>query len=383
MNVYQYILIALIIFLGLKTSYEDFRFGKIRNFWILFGIIASFLVTATEIIAAMQGKPLVISNYLALYGYNFLIALGVGYLLWNFGLVSAGIAKLFMMYAVLVPLSTYDTVYISVFPSSALLVNTFIIACVYLFLEFCFFWLHVALSRDFRYSVRMDYQPYEGKDGFSFSEFATTFIVLFSFLQIMHVIRTFLYGKLQASHPDWLILSIVLVVLLRRYLVRISKKGVFLAVSIVLALLAMSFNFTHSGKNMLAWTTIDALIIAALFMIFRRVIFKKGLDIFISHKSRIKIPLESFNKNMQPVKRFIERFAQKLGGEEEVSIMSMDLENLSDEQVEYLKDLLEKNGKGGMPIVKNSSVAVWFFVGAVLTMLIHGPLVDKLLEMWR
>jgi len=123
--------LALIILVGAITSWEDIKFGKIRNKWVisatLIGLMYYYFIFATqffnESFVLSDTYPLLINTVLALF---------VGYWLWHFKLWSAGDAKLFTAYAFLVPLSTYTFGFVAYFPSYTILVNTMFVLCSYL-----------------------------------------------------------------------------------------------------------------------------------------------------------------------------------------------------------------------------------------------------------
>jgi len=69
------------------------------------------------------------------------IALLLGYLIWRFNGWSAGDAKLFTLFAFLIPLKFYSASYLNYFPSFALLVNTFLLILLFLMGEALFFGL--------------------------------------------------------------------------------------------------------------------------------------------------------------------------------------------------------------------------------------------------
>lgn len=80
-----------IIVLGLITSYEDIRFGKIRNKWVL-----------TAVALAALTHLLLHSQFFEVLA-NFLLACAVGFLLWIARLWTAGDGKLFIAFAALLP----------------------------------------------------------------------------------------------------------------------------------------------------------------------------------------------------------------------------------------------------------------------------------------
>lgn len=114
--------ISVIIVLGIATSYEDLKKGRIRNVFtgagILFGIIMTIILNN--------------ASYLSSYFINLAVAFGLGFLIWRFNLWSAADAKLFTAFAALIPLGFYSIGKIEYFPSFAFFTNAFIPVFVFL-----------------------------------------------------------------------------------------------------------------------------------------------------------------------------------------------------------------------------------------------------------
>ncbi len=109
-------IILIIIFItGFVTSYTDIKFGKIGNKVILPAIILALLVNL------LDPQFLVLPDFI----FNAISAFLFGFVLYLANLWSAGDAKLFLAYAILVPLTVYSAGYFSFFASFAIIVNTF------------------------------------------------------------------------------------------------------------------------------------------------------------------------------------------------------------------------------------------------------------------
>jgi len=126
---------SIIIFIGGVTSYEDIRYGKIKNKWILSGLIGGILIFLLGISLGIIDNWAYIQKVII----NTFIALVVGYLMWQYKLWAAGDAKLFALYAFLVPLNYYSNWYLEYFPSFVLLVNTFLLALCFLLAKAIYF----------------------------------------------------------------------------------------------------------------------------------------------------------------------------------------------------------------------------------------------------
>lgn len=129
-----YLLLFLVFFIGIITSYEDFKYTKIRNKWILFGLVGGAVIYLFAL--AYKLMPL---HFLYILLINTLISLLIGVIFWYFDWWSAGDAKLFMIFAWLVPVQAYSRAALPIFLSFVILVNTFIFFVFALFAQSFFF----------------------------------------------------------------------------------------------------------------------------------------------------------------------------------------------------------------------------------------------------
>jgi hypothetical protein len=107
--------------LGILTSYEDIRFGKIRNIYTFGFFISAILANIFLFALGIASSQYFISTMI-----NTIIALAVSFCLWWTRVWSAGDAKLFTAYSALVPLVYYSNNDVSYFPSMIVLINTFV-----------------------------------------------------------------------------------------------------------------------------------------------------------------------------------------------------------------------------------------------------------------
>jgi len=107
-----------ICILGFVTSYTDLKKGLIQNKFVFPAIALAFVLNFL--------------NGFSFYGFllNGFLAFLFGLLLWLASLWSAGDAKLFLAFALLFPMSFYDSG--TVFPAFSILVNSFVPAFVFL-----------------------------------------------------------------------------------------------------------------------------------------------------------------------------------------------------------------------------------------------------------
>lgn len=113
-------LVFLFLF-GALTSVWDIKKGKIQNKNILLAIVFALVWNLS-----------VDAKYVAELWINALVALGAGFAFWRFGLWTAGDAKLFFAYALIVPLGAYHYGYVPYFPSFIILINSLVAALLFL-----------------------------------------------------------------------------------------------------------------------------------------------------------------------------------------------------------------------------------------------------------
>jgi Flp pilus assembly protein protease CpaA len=104
--------IATIVTLGVLTSYEDLRRGRIPNTYVAAGML----------LAAFLNGP----SYPVFFAYHAVVALLFVFVIWLAGLWTAGDAKLFLAFSMLVPVSAYSQGFLPYFPSFTIFINTFI-----------------------------------------------------------------------------------------------------------------------------------------------------------------------------------------------------------------------------------------------------------------
>lgn len=140
----DYIFLPAVLLLGSVTSYEDCKYSKIKNKWILKGlvwalgvysILALWLLLSDHLTLFYKAKNFMSFIYIYDSLINAFIALAIGYLIWYFDLWSAGDAKLFFVFSLLLPLTYYSRSYLPFFPSFALLINVFVPAMIFLFFQ--------------------------------------------------------------------------------------------------------------------------------------------------------------------------------------------------------------------------------------------------------
>lgn len=126
MFVHNYFLFPLIFAIGTITTIEDHSTGKIRNIWILSGLLIGSLFYLFLMFFEVVRHDLLIQN--------FFVSTLASYAMWKSKCWNPGDAKLFIIYAFLTPPHIYNKVYFYSFPAFNLLVNIFVPAMIFLFI---------------------------------------------------------------------------------------------------------------------------------------------------------------------------------------------------------------------------------------------------------
>ncbi len=132
MDILILVFLPIIILVGLITSYQDIKFGKIKNKWIIWSLVYVILVYMLFILFySLSGE--INTGYLIELGTNFLFAILIGFGLWYLNIWTAGDGKLFIAFVALIPLSVYTYSYYKYTPSLVLLINIFFPAATIMF----------------------------------------------------------------------------------------------------------------------------------------------------------------------------------------------------------------------------------------------------------
>jgi hypothetical protein len=352
--------LAFILIFGFITSLEDFYYNKIRNRWIIIAAIFGLALGIATPLFFGDSMPVQFSlPYFAEVLLNAGFALLFGYLLWYTGLWSAGDAKLFFAYALIVPLTAYNTFSSMHFPALTILVNTFVPFFIFYFVlvlaksknRFNWAFLKNILNLKLQMSLAV----------FVFG-FAWPIVLLFSALKIPANIFTVIIGLF------------ALVVISTRYL-----RTPLLPFAIALSLLRLVFDWKHVSSQGFLY---EFILIFLVFLLTRFYLLSLSYDLFSKDVDVKKlkpgmIPAESVYKfgnffSKRPLNYFslLEAMMRKSEGK---SVLSNIGDGLTAGDVRRLKRLLSE-GKLKEPSIKvyhTLPFAPFMFVGALIT-IVYG-----------
>jgi len=218
------IILALVLFFGFITSYQDFKHKKVKNKILLYMFCIGFILNFFE--------AFTISPILLLYSFsNLFFSFLICFSLWAMGVLSGGDAKLIIAFSYLIPPSLYNYVYFQIYPAFSLLINIFVPASLIL--------LVLAFFRIRKNCLRI------AKETFNKKVFTFTFIFVVSFLGVTEI----LLQIIQIS-SNFIIQSLLLFFIF--YILRILNINVLKISSIVLFILIIFFPETIISLDYLA-----------------------------------------------------------------------------------------------------------------------------------
>jgi len=270
----DYLFLPVLFLIGLITSYQDFKEGKIKNKWIILGLVWGLGIYVLCLIwtlivpylSQIFSKELtfILPSYILKVLINSAIALIVGYLLWYFNLWSAGDAKLFFVFSLLLPLKYYWKTALPYFPSFSLLINIFIPALIFLVGQNFFYFLKsISIQKIINF-----WNSGRSKLKTNYPAYLKTFFGFFLIFAAFQIIRLEL-GNLIGQSGGWLIGVILLVTLARKPLNKVFQKNWFLILFClgIIFYLAIGYPHFYSGLAKLALLIKGSLFFMAVFMV--------------------------------------------------------------------------------------------------------------------
>jgi len=346
--------LPVIIALGVITSYEDLKFGKIKNRWITLTVLSSIIINSAIIYSVGN----IYKNYYYDLLVNIIISFVIAVLLFYFEVWSAGDGKLFFAYAILLPLTAYSKSYLPYFPSFALLVNIFV--------PYLFYVLIKILIKPDKKLFLESLKELFGKEFFlSILKFFSITWVISVFLSIISInniiitygisliVYSFGFGFLEKKYKRTVVSASIFLSLLRlifdKSVYTISFWGYFLLIVLIYQMI-----FRSLVQNLLAKSTIEYLSPKNL---------KKGMTLAFT--------LIKTNKEISISKKPEEKDSKKI-------FMSQN-KVLEEKDIKTIKSKIRFK----IPVYTKIAFAHIMLIGVILTILIKGNILIYLINLFR
>ncbi len=391
--IFDILFLPLVFFIGLITSYEDIRYGKVKNKWIILGLVwgliviiafliwypiapsvSNFYYSQIKHLPDDVSKPVVTVNldYLVRVIINAVIALVIAFLMWRFNAWAAGDAKLFTVYALLIPLGYYWKTYLSIFPSFVLLVNIFIPIFLYLLIRATayfikFIYLKISQPR----VVNKKRKPFDKKK--IWGRIKSMGIILLTFINIFLFFGLFkepIESNFSIDITSLYMFIFVGLILFSGYLGKIFQKPIAIKIIIALLVLILAYGFSTSPIN--TWQVLERTVKMMIVFMTILTLFRALIDFHVSKTGTKEIKIEELDVNMNLDDQILNR----------TNIGRIYPGGLTLKQVEKVKKWLKKNEQGikTIKIYKPFPFVTWMFIGVIITLILKSSFLSIILS---
>ncbi len=382
------------------AAWQDFKYGKIRNKWIRIGFLWGLTMFGLFILWNsffwLMGyfkigsySVLVLKlSYLGDVGLNTVLAFTVGFLMWHWNVWSAGDAKLFTLFAFLLPLRFYSETYLSYFPSFALLLNIFTVALgiflitlIYTFVQWIFTRKKTSSKEKKRVVPRKELKQ---KTFSIIKEILGIIVIFFVIVSFFGIFFKSQAGKSLSNFftvilglERWTLFIIVLgaFILLMRFLQKIKK--IFYVIAAIL-LFWLLYKWVSLGQSPVS--AIKPMFGTTSVIVFGAFAFRKMFDWYLKKKEIQKVKPEELKEGMRPTEETINKLKGKDKKFFRDSIGKICPDGLNKEQVVLLKELAKKIKIAVLEVYTPSPFAIWMLIGLIITILLKGAIIQPWLK---
>ena len=361
--------LPMLFFIGFVTSWEDFHFGKIRNKWIILGIIFSVAVlVGLAVYNLITGSFYIIPwDYFWKVPLNSFFALLVGFFLWKYGMMAAGDAKLFFVFSLLLPLKYYWKSYLSYFPSFVLLVNIFLPVLFFIFIKAVFYVIK-SFSKFIKNKpfIKIDKLINKlKKEIFKTIKLFTVFIVIFILIKNLW---NFISHWLAAYLPNQGFLFLIFILLYGPLSSFLKKNKIIFTLTFLVFIVYLAGGLIYAPQVILV-SLVETLKILIFFfglLWFLRVL----LDYYLNNAGVKKIKIAELRPGMNLVIDDQKNKKPKLG-----NIFGG---GLTYSQVMSVKVWAAKKNIKEIEIYQRFPFAYWMFLGVIITIILKGSLITSI-----
>ena len=402
--IFDILFLPLLFFIGIITSYEDFKYGKVRNKWILLGLFWGLIIIIFFFVWYFVASPITRYYYFEIQHLpddspapvftvslvylwrvilNVVIALLIAFLMWRFNAWAAGDAKLFVVYALLLPLTYYWKSYLPYFPSFVLLINIFIPIFLYLLFRSCFYYLKFIYLRltktDKRGSSLKSDRAREKTDKkkAGWEKIKSMAVMFLGFIGIFLV-----FGLLQEPIKEHFTINIsslqmfifAALIIFSGALSKIFQKPITFKIIIISLIIILGYGFISFPNA--TWQIIyQATKMMAIFMVIFT-LFRKLIDFYVLKTGLKKIKIEDLKSRMSLTEETLgELKKDKKYYDKHIGLIYPG--GLTIEQAAAVKKWLQKNQEDKtetINIYKPFPFVVWMFIGVIITLILKSSL---------
>ncbi len=374
--------LPIVILLGVVTSYEDFRYGKIRNKWIISGFILGSVAYAGLFVANyFASVPAISVYYFSLVSANFVEAVFISFFIWKYDFWAAGDAKLFIVYSFLIPLDFYWKSYLPLFPSFVLLINILSLILAYLFIRACFFYsryVYMLVVKKVDIRVKNPRQKiFLENIKKNFMVWASGLLGILSIFFLFHLLQkqAMAYFSFNPESSQYALL-VILLVFARKLTKSLKRSRIMrLIMSIVSLIIFYNLVFHFSETIPLLYQVLkNTVMFGVAFALLKTLLKFHG-----KNGTRVLMPVGSLQAKMILGPRFLNNIFKKDIEKHTEQFGVLRSEGLDEKQVVLIKKWAAEKNIEEVRILKTFPFAIWMFAGVVLTLLINMSVVKLIM----
>ena len=387
----DYFFLIPLFIIGIITSYEDLRYGKIRNKWIEIGflwgggifiiLIFGDLITSHFSVSSL-GVFRFNFDYLKDVLFNTGIAFGVGFLMWHLRVWSAGDAKLFTLFAFLLPLRFYSRSFLNYFPSFALLLNIFIVSLGAFSIVTL---LEVFTKRKIKFPQNKKIVK-ENKTKNRVIKIIKNILNLVIIFFVISCFSSLLFGSSLGRKLNYFftvtlglekwtlsILGMGAFIFLLKFLRKIKKTFYILGL-----ILTLWLGWQWLFGRQLTIVLFRPMILNSFIIVFGGFAFRKIFDWYIREREILEIKIDELKEGMRLTEDTISGLKQTDKRYFEEAVGKIYSDGLTREQINFLKKFL-KDKKISLRIYRSYPFAILILGGVALTIILKGTFIQYLI----
>jgi len=389
--IFDILFLPLVLFIGLMTSYEDIKYGKVRNKWIILGLSWGLLVIVFFFIWHFIASPItryyyfeiqnlpdnspapvftVSLGYLGRIVLNATIAFTIAFLMWRSDAWAAGDAKLFAIYSLLIPLGHYWKSYLSYFPSFTLLINIFIPIFLYLLIRSAIYFLRFLYLKISQPQVIEKKKLFDKKKmGKKLKNMGIMFLGFISIFLFFGLFQEPIKNSFNIDTSSLQMFIFAGFIIFSSYLSKIFQKAITFKIISVFLLLMLVYGFSSFPSA--TWQIIKQTIQNMIVFMIVLGLFKSSIDFHVLKTGSKEIKIEELG----PWMNLDEAIISEMKKDEKYYhqyIGRIYPEGLTLEQAEFIKKWLKEKKKENeiIKIYKPFPFVAWMFLGVIITLIL-------------
>lgn len=389
--IFDFLFLPVLFFIGAVTSWQDLRCGKIKNKWVVLGLIYGlglilvfFLWDLTAQSATkffylkIKGMPAdspvlvftITFQYLEAVVINFLFSMAAGFAMWKFGAWSAGDAKLFFVFSLLLPLKYYSKSYLPLFPSFALLINIFIPIFFFLMVKAVFFG-GGAIQR----IKKLKMEDFKKKALSGLLNFLRMFLGFAAMFLIVQGTQKIAGGFLHINFSAIQVFVLFCLFFVGKPLFNFLKNNIVFAALALFWFFFISAGYFYFHEFLVGF--LSRIFYMALIFVVCFGSLRKLLELYLKEKETKEINAEHLNSHSQICKDF---WLDIKHSDSKIYNLLEKKSFLDSEDIEIVKNFCLQNGCKKIKVYKSFPFALWMTAGLVLTIILRGSVLSGIVK---